>query len=427
MPCSPLRLAGIDSSKGSCSVSMQLQDLKCISLFSGIGGLDAGIEASGFSVRACVELDPDARSVLRILHPGWNLLAEGDACKISPDTLADSAGVSRGTLDLLVGGPPCQPFSHASAWRSKPTGVQDPRVDPFRRVFVVAQSLLPSVIILENVPSLAHSVKGRSWVKSWFTRLNSNAAANYVPHFIVVNSADFGVPQHRRRLFVVAHRDGNEIAAPIPTHGNSANGDAGSFNAYRSCWDAIGQWDSPEWPGYLNCTGRWAKLLPTIPEGMNYYFHTNRGGGKPLFGWRTRYWTFLLKLAKSRPSWTLSANPGPASGPFHWRNRLLSEREMAALQTIPWNDEIHIPLRTARRLIGNAVPSALGEMIGWHVRKTFWGHKVPRVMTLVPPTRTDCPPPEVEVEIPEEYRHLIGSYAPHPGRGLGPAPWKNLG
>src|SRR3546814_15139025 len=60
--------------------------------------------------------------------------------------------------------------------------------------------------------------------------------------------------------------------------------------------------------------GKWADLLPSIPEGQNYLWHTERGGGIPLFGWRRRYWNFLLKLAKNKPSWTIQAQPGPATG-----------------------------------------------------------------------------------------------------------------
>ena len=74
-------------------------------------------------------------------------------------------------------------------------------------------------------------------------------------------------------------------------------------------------------------------LLPSIPEGENYLWYTNRGGGLQLFGWRTRYWSFLLKLAKSLPSWTIQAQPGSAIGPFHWRSRKLTTREMCRLQT----------------------------------------------------------------------------------------------
>ena len=94
----------------------------------------------------------------------------------------------------------------------------------------------------------------------------------------------------------------------------------------------------------LTVGGKWADLLPTIPEGQNYLWHTNRGGGSQLFGWRTRYWSFLLKLAKNLPSWTIQAHPGSSIGPFHWRNRKLSVPEMCRLQTFPtaWNSNVAV-------------------------------------------------------------------------------------
>ena len=73
---------------------------------------------------------------------------------------------------------------------------------------------------------------------------------------------------------------------------------------------AIGELDNRTWPSELNSTGRWSALLPSIPEGHNYLWHTPRNkqkGSEPLFGWRTRYWSFLLKLAKNQPSWTIQA------------------------------------------------------------------------------------------------------------------------
>src|SRR6185312_12245754 len=109
--------------------------------------------------------------------------------------------------------------------------------------------------------------------------------------------------------------------------------------------------------------GKWADLLPSIPPGMNYLWHTDRGGGEPLFGWRRRYWSFLLKLAPDQPSWTIQAQPGPATGPFHWDNRRLTGREMARLQTFPDDIQITGSLADAQRQIGNAVPSLLAEVL----------------------------------------------------------------
>ena len=120
-------------------------------------------------------------------------------------------------------------------------------------------------------------------------------------------------------------------------------------------------------------SGKWADLLPTIPEGLNYLWHTSRGGGVPLFGWRTRYWSFLLKLAKSKPSWTIQAQPGSAIGPFHWKNRKLSARELCRLQTFPDDLSFDTSQNQIQRMIGNAVPSLLAEVLAWEIRTQLLG------------------------------------------------------
>jgi DNA (cytosine-5)-methyltransferase 1 len=167
-------------------------------------------------------------------------------------------------------------------------------------------------------------------------------------------------------------------------------------------------------------TGKWADLLPTIPEGQNYLWHTARGGGVPLFGWRRRFWSFLLKLSKGLPSWTIQAQPGPATGPFHWRNRRLSARELARLQTFPDDVALACGRAEAQRLIGNAVPSALAELLGREIKRQLLGDAVPRVpLTLLPRRRDDSPEPEPLALLPSRYRTLIGEHAEHPGTGRG--------
>ncbi len=84
----------------------------------------------------------------------------------------------------------------------------------------------------------------------------------------------------------------------------------------------------------LRLPGKWADLLPSVPAGKNYLYFTERGGGAPLFGWRQRYRHFLLKLLKEQPSWTLTAQPGPATGPFHWKSRRLAPVPEKYLQLV---------------------------------------------------------------------------------------------
>jgi DNA (cytosine-5)-methyltransferase 1 len=166
--------------------------------------------------------------------------------------------------------------------------------------------------------------------------------------------------------------------------------------------------------------GKWAALLPSIPEGENYLFHTDRGGGKPLFGWRRRYWSFLLKLAKNRPSWTIQAQPGPAIGPFHWENRRLSTRELCRLQTFPDNVCICGGRTSIQRQLGNAVPSLLAEVIAREIAVQLLGKR--RVLAppkLLPPDRSPAPPAERARTVPRQFLELVGDHTPHPGTGLG--------
>ena len=166
--------------------------------------------------------------------------------------------------------------------------------------------------------------------------------------------------------------------------------------------------------------GAWAELLPSIPEGSNYLHHTDRGGGLPLFGWRRRYWSFLLKLAKDQPSWTIQAQPGPAIGPFHWKNRRLSMRELARLQTFPDDVRITGSRGAVQKQLGNAVPSLLAEVIAREIRVQLLGMKpLAGAPKLLPPDRSPPPAAEPVARVPKKYRKLIGEHDAHPGTGKG--------
>ena len=111
--------------------------------------------------------------------------------------------------------------------------------------------------------------------------------------------------------------------------------------------------------------GKWGHLLKLIPPGDNYLFLTAKRGHKnPLFTWRSRYWSFLLKLSPDKPSWTIQAQPGPYVGPFHWDNRRLSLAEKKRIQTFPDRFEFVGGKGSVQRQIGNAVPPAIGNIFG---------------------------------------------------------------
>jgi DNA (cytosine-5)-methyltransferase 1 len=392
------------------------QKPKVISLFTGAGGLDFGLEAAGFRTCAAIENDPDACDTLKFNRENWNVISK-NIFEITADELLSTAGLKRRGVDLVAGGPPCQPFSKAGNWARKngrAPGLRDDRASTVIAFMDVVQKVLPKVVLLENVEGFAAGGEnsGEQLVLRRFEEINASEGTKYKPCSSVLDAADYGVPQARRRRFIVAERSGKEFTFPQPTHGENRQ-------QHITAWDVLGDEEPPESED-LQLSGKWADLLPTIPEGENYCWHTSRGGGKRLFGWRCRYWTFLLKLSKRRPSWTIQAHPGPASGPFHWKNRKLSIRELCRLQTFPHDVEIKGGRMAAMRQVGNAVPSLLAEVLGRAIRRQLLGQHPRYELTLLPERRESIPPAEVPAPLPKKYLPLIGDYPDHPGPGEGP-------
>lgn len=394
---------------------------RVLSLFTGAGGLDIGLEAAGFSTAICVEADEDARHTIRTNRPYWKLAEPPDIFELDPYDLLRQAKLDPGETALLSAGPPCQPFSKATYWyKGSLLGLKDPRAGTLRAFLNVVDIALPHVVLLENVRGLVfnggNDQSGLEFLQKGFMSINHRKGTSYRIQTIQLNAADYGVPQLRERIFVIASIDGGMLKMPAPTHGRSNNKEP-----YRTAWDAIGDLDNERWPRDLEPSGKWAALLKSIPEGKNYLWHTNRGGGKSLFGWRTKYWSFLLKLSKCKPSWTIPANPGPASGPFHWRSRLLSLDEIARLQTFPNGYVIVGNRRSAQRQLGNAVPCAIGELLGLEIRHQLLRDPISRrQLTLIPLKREDCPHAHPHGRVPRAYLQLEGNYPDHPGIGLGP-------
>jgi DNA (cytosine-5)-methyltransferase 1 len=392
-----------------------------LSLYTGAGGMDLGLEAAGFEPVLCVEVDEDSRATLKKNRPKWRLAEPGDIHALKPQEILRQAGIKPRELRLLAGGPPCQPFSKSAYWSNgNGSRLQDPRARTLRAYLRVVEAALPEVLLLENVKGLAYRNKdeGIKMLRRELAAINRRRGTSYALQEIHLNTAAYGVPQIRERLFLVASIDGRTLELPRATHGETEG-----LEPYRTAWDAIGHLDCKTWPSELSPTGRWAALLPSIPEGQNYLWHTARNkqnGGEPLFGWRTRYWSFLLKLAKGQPSWTIQAEPGPATGPFHWRGRQLSIEELCRLQTFPEGYEIVGTRRSAHRQIGNAVPSAIAELLGLEIRRQLFGERVRRALRLIPPARTNCPPPVRPSHVPKEYLHLRARHREHPGTGRGP-------
>lgn len=400
-----------------------LKSRKLISLFTGAGGLDLGLEAAGFKTSICVEVDDDCRKTLRINKCSWKLAEPGDIHKISPEEILSQAGINkRKQLEVLAGGPPCQPFSKSGYWSNGDTKrLVDPRAKTLKAFIEMVEMALPEVILLENVKGLIYEGKdeGLRYLLGELKRINRRNDTKYRIHVMSINCSHFGVPQIRERVFLLASKHGLEFSTPSPID-YLTEFDEGENHVIRTAWDAIGDLDTDEWEEELNPRGKWADLLPCIPEGKNYLWHTPRAKGRPIFGWRTRYWSFLLKLKKDKPSWTIQAMPGPATGPFHWRSRHLSIRELARLQTFPDSYRFYGNYRSIHRQIGNAVPPAISYLLGIEIRKQFFSESLCQRLKFIPLRNSSFPKPERVKRVPKRFVEFEGNHKDHPGTGLGP-------
>lgn len=384
-----------------------------LSVFTGLGGMDLGLEAAGFRTIGCIERDETVRqSLVANRNSRWPLLEPGDVSKAIASITPASVGLKPRQLAILAGGPPCQPFSKAAQWSATArTGLLDPRSHCVRAFLTLAGQFLPRVMLIENVSGFIRGdVSALTEIEARLDEINETRGTEYRIHSRILNASDYGVPQHRERAIIVATRDGEEFTWPSPSHqGNPTR-----------VWDAIGQLKANG--DVRKASGKWADLLPSIPEGQNYLFHTRLGGGRPLFGYRTRYWSFLLKLAKDKPSWTLQAHPGPSTGPFHWENRPLTIPEMLKLQSFPSTWKVEGGFRYQVRQVGDATPPLLAEVIGRAIGEQFFGlhyelpprHHIARRRTV--PQRD-----RVRV-VPARYLPMEGQHLDHPGSGRGPRP-----
>jgi DNA (cytosine-5)-methyltransferase 1 len=381
-----------------------------LSIFTGAGGLDLGLEAAGFRVIGCIEVDKNARGTIRgNRSKSWPLIGE-DAIDVDPHCIAKKIGIRRRSLAILTGGPPCQPFSTAAQWSRITRGMRDRRSRCIASFFKIAEHFLPRLILLENVPGFIRGSKtAQRVVKDALRGINRRNGTNYRLQWKILNAADYGVPQRRRRAIMVARRDGKKFEWPQSTHSDRP----------ITAWDAIGALSGENFP---RSVGKWARLLPSIPEGKNYQWHTDRGKGRKLFGYRTRYWSFLLKLAKNKPAWTIPAQPGPGTGPFHWDNRRLTVKELLKLQTFPLSWRVRGTYRVQVRQIGNATPPLLAEIIGRAIGRQIFRRRYPSKIKFRVSRKRKVPSQSIPTRVPLMYLTHEGTYPQHPGVGLGPKP-----
>lgn len=337
-----------------------------ISLFSGAGGLDLGACQAGFEVRAAVENDRDAADTMEKNFPRMasSVICE-DILEVPTRAILRAAGL-RGSErpDLLIGGPPCTPFSKSGFWLDWKRAGVDPGASLLQSYTRVLDEAKPRAFVLENVYALTYNNKAS---RPAFTRLMREIGdAGYDAKWKVLNAADYGVPQARPRLFVIGVRKGESLPDhPEPQYGGQweRRKTGSDRQSHVTAGEALeGLVTDPEPSDGIR--GRWAHLLPEIPPGSNYLYYTaERGHPEPVFKWRSRYWSFLLKLDPHRPSPTIQAQPGPNVGPFHWENRRLRVPEIKRLFTFPDSFDFVGTRASVQSQIGNSVPPLLARQV----------------------------------------------------------------
>jgi DNA (cytosine-5)-methyltransferase 1 len=337
-----------------------------ISLFSGAGGLDLGVERAGYRVAAAVETDPDAADTMeKNFHGLASPVVRRDILTVPVEDLLRAAGLGvTERPDILVGGPPCTPFSKSGFWLDWKRAGHDPDASLLQAYTRVLTEARPRAFLLENVYALTYANKAS---RPAFTRLLREIdQAGYEYRWKVLNAADYGVAQSRPRLFVIGVSRGEPCPElPPPTHGGKwERRDTGNpARPHITAGEALdGLATEPE-PGE-EVRGKWGHLLPEIPPGDNYlHFTAERGHPNPTFTWRSRYWSFLLKLSPDKPSPTIQAQPGPNVGPFHWENRRLRVPELKRLFGCPDEFDLVGNRGSIQSQLGNSVPPALAHAV----------------------------------------------------------------
>jgi DNA (cytosine-5)-methyltransferase 1 len=341
-----------------------------ISLFSGAGGLDLGVETAGYRVAAAVEHDTDAALTMeKNFHHLASPVIRRDILQVQTKEILERAGLkARQRPDLLVGGPPCTPFSKSGFWLEWKRAGLDPGASLLQAYTRVLAEAKPRAFILENVYALTYDNKASR--PAYQRLLREISEAGYHFHAKVLNAADYGVPQLRPRLFVVGSRTGSPLPdLPEPTHTGKweRRMSGGGTMPHITAGQALSGLNAePEHGEVLG--GQYAHLLPGIPPGDNYLHYTaERGHAEPVFKWRSRYWSFLLKLDPERPSPTIQAQPGPNVGPFHWDNRRLRVGEIRRLFTFPDEFDLVGTRASIQVQLGNSVPPLLAAKVAERV------------------------------------------------------------
>ena len=333
--------------------------LKAIDLFCGCGGLSLGLEKAGFQVVAASEILPHVRKTYQVNHP--NTLTFADIRGLTGSELLKTTGLKRGELDLLAGCPPCQGFSSLRT-RNGSVQIQDDRNELIFEFIRIALEIRPKTILIENVPALMTDER----IEKTKQILINNG---YSVSLSVLNAADFGVPQRRKRMILMASRLGN-INSLIP--GN---------NKQHTVFDAIGQLPAPGMSGNWmhdlkrNHTEKVMNIIKRIPKNGGSRSalgddqlpcHKKLGGGfRDVYG--------RMSWSKVSPTITRSCT-NPSKGRFLHpvEDRSITLLEAAILQSFPKGYKFpksFLNTDQVSSMIGEALPPKFAAAQGEHLKK----------------------------------------------------------
>ena len=367
-----------------------MSDLTLIDVFAGIGGLSLGFEQGGFRCLAGVEHTPHHRDVFKRIHPDSNV-DFWDVSKVNCGEMMEALSLDQGQLDVLVGGPPCQAFSMAGKRR----GLRDERGRLVHQFVRLVKELRPRSFVMENVVGLM-SIHDGNLIKRVLKELRELKYVVAAPR--KVNAADYGVPQIRRRVFIVGLREDEdaEYEFPSPTHFD----DALERLPLRGRWkhrqhvtvdEAIGDlpgsrdvpdseqddrtrlpYAKPPFAEYQEVMRKGNRKRSITGNQVSVHFDhiveaisdLEHGEEEP----RTRY----RRLYPNKPAFTLRAGSGSftALRPIHpYKPRVITIREAARLQSFPDRIDFSDVKKWAYQGIGNSVPPLLARALASRLRE----------------------------------------------------------
>ncbi|MYS47380.1 DNA (cytosine-5-)-methyltransferase [Streptomyces sp. SID5998] len=324
-----------------------------IDLFSGCGGLSTGFLDAGVQVVAGFDVDAPSITAFDYNHAYRGCVGHVlDLSTASGPALLERSRVDK--VDILAGGPPCQPFSIAGKRR----GLDDIRGGLVYRFADLVREIKPSVAIFENVPNFARFDDG----KVLGSLVEMIEESGYVVRHSILHAADYGVPQGRKRVFVVGIRDFGDFEFPPPASHSANPSLFDDTLPYVTVREAIG--DLPDvWEES-------AKLVPNHEPTV----HSKKmleAFAKLAPGMRDKK-SFHDRLHPERVSFTLRAGSGNFSPlrPVHYKHdRVVTVRESARIQSFDddfiWPDPL--PRLQQYRQVGNAVPPLLAKAVIEHI------------------------------------------------------------